>query len=301
MIKLLKHISVLSIAAAAIALAGNASAETLSGYLNENTQTMTHSITLPSDGTLQLSVTIDSTLSLSISTYYGITIFDSDGTTMLQGFSGPTGGTDTTGSYGPFALKAGTYHIRFARWTGSGSYSAAATHTTQPIAGDSEPDDTVAQARAAVLNSGITGHLGYIGGGGGTAPDELDWWIFSIPSDGEVRVAVSIDSTLSLATSLYHGITIFDSNGTTQLEGFSVDTGSTAGDFGPFPLKAGNYYLRVARAYGYGGYSVQLTADTIFSTTTTARFHYFHYDQRWTGRRSPESRGMGCLRQRLRG
>jgi hypothetical protein len=269
MIKMLKHISVLSIAAAVFALVSNASAETLSGYLDENTQTRTHSITLPSDGTLQLSVTIDQSLSLAISTYYGITIFDSDGTTMLQGFSGPTGGTDTDGIYGPFALKAGPYQIRFARWTGSGSYTVAAAHTPQPLAGDNEPDNTVAQAQAAALNSSITGHLGYIGGGGGTAPDELDWWIFSIPSDGEVRVAVSIDSTLSLATSLYHGITIFDSNGTTQLEGFSVDTGSTAGDFGPFPLKAGNYYLRVARAYGYGGYSMQLTSDTISTITTT--------------------------------
>ena len=54
MIKLLKHISVLSIAAAVFALVGNASAETFSGYLDENTKTMTHSITLPSDGEVRL-------------------------------------------------------------------------------------------------------------------------------------------------------------------------------------------------------------------------------------------------------
>ena len=93
MIKLLKHISVLSIAAAVFALAGNASAETFSGYLDENTKTMLHSITLPSDGEVRVAVSIDSTLSLATSLYTGITIFDSNGTTQLEGFSVDTGST----------------------------------------------------------------------------------------------------------------------------------------------------------------------------------------------------------------
>ena len=275
MIKLLKHISVLSIAAAVFALAGNASAETFSGYLDENTKTMLHSITLPSDGEVRVAVSIDSTLSLATSLYTGITIFDSNGTTQLEGFSVDTG--STAGEFGPFPLKAGNYYLRVSRAYGYGSYTLTVNHSPQPLTNDTEPNNTSAAAKSAAVGSSITGHLGYIGGGGGTAPDELDWWILSIPSDGEVRIAVSIDSTLSLATSLYTGITIFDSNGTTQLEGFSVDTGSTAGDFGPFPLKAGNYYLRVSRAYGYGGYTLTvnhspqpLTNDTEPNNTSAA-------------------------------
>jgi hypothetical protein len=255
---ILKTALALCIAIVISLLFSYASAETFTGYLDEVTQTQTRSFTLPSDGELRLSVTIDQTLSLATSYYHGITIFDSDGITTLQGFPGPTGGGDYIGNYGPFPLKAGTYYVRFARWTGNGNYTATTTHTPQPLANDSEPDDNSLHAHSIPANWSVTGHLGYYGGGGGTTPDELDWWLVSIPADGEFRITLTRDSTLSLATSYYNGLTIYDSNGTTWLEGLSLFDENITGTFGPFPLKSGTYYLQVSRAYGYGGYTLTL-------------------------------------------
>ena len=216
MLKLLKLISVLSIAAAVFALVSNASAETFSGYLDENTKTMLHSITLPSDGEVRVAVSIDSTLSLATSLYHGITIFDSNGTTQLEGFSVDTG--NTTGDFGPFPLKAGNYYLRVSRAYGYGGYTLTVNHSPQPLTNDTEPNNTSAAAKSAAVGSSITGHLGYIGGGGGVAPDELDWWSFTMPAPGDLRLTITIDPTLNLVTSYYHGISILAGDGTTEVQ-----------------------------------------------------------------------------------
>ena len=250
-------------------------ADIFSGTLNNTTPSKTHTLVLANNGKLTINALIDSTLCLGYSEG-GITIFDSDGITVLEDFNGPYGGSDTEGSYGPFPLRAGTYYIKVKRYnTSYGNYSLSTSFTPiSPLTtNDIEPNETSATATNMPLNTAVTGQLGYYGGGQGTSADSQDWWKVIIPKYGSLTLNAQINSTLCLGYS-EGGITIFDSDGITVLEDFNGPYGGsdTEGSYGPFVLNAGTYYIRVKRYdTSFGVYSLYASIPVPVTTTTTTR------------------------------
>jgi len=131
------------------------SAEIFNNYLDDANPSYTHTLELANNGRFSINVLIDSTLSLW-GGGSGITIFDSDGITLLEQFDGPMGDSDTNGSYGEFPLLAGTYYIRVAIYnTSYGNYSLSTKFTpiSPLVTDDIEPNETSATATNIPLNS----------------------------------------------------------------------------------------------------------------------------------------------------
>jgi len=277
--KSLKLYTVILILMSIILISESVSADTftLTGILGSGGEN-THSFTLSSDGELVLDITVASSLDLSFRFNTCLLLYDSDGTTWIWSGNGPCGTCGTTNmTLAPLNLKAGIYYLEVSGHRGEGSYTIAATHTPSAFSNDTEPNDEVSQAQATTLSVGMTGHLGYVGGGSGRTDDEIDWWSFSAPSDGELTLDIEVASTLDLSFQSHTCITIFESDGTTLVwsgNGPCGSCGTTNSTLGPIDLETGSYSIRVRKSGGsYGGYGIETTFSsngTTTSTTTTA-------------------------------
>ncbi len=245
----------------------NVSANTFSGYIDENNRDAWHSITFATDGELLLNMTVDATLNLNNSS--SLRIYESNKTTSIESFKGPAGSSDLSGSYGPVPLKAGSYYIKVYRKDGYGAYTLDVTQTGQPLVNDTEPNDAFQYAAVATVGASVTGHLGYMGGGSGSSSDREDWWQITLGSSGALTLEAAIDATLNLNTT--YGLSIYDVNGSSRVSYFSGPAGGSdlSGNYGPVPLNAGTYYIKIYRKEGYGAYSLQInfSAQPVASDT----------------------------------
>ncbi|MCX7634841.1 MAG: choice-of-anchor D domain-containing protein, partial [Syntrophales bacterium] len=117
-----------------------------------------------------------------------------------------------------------------------------------------EPNDDYLAAKQININSSTTGHLGYIGPNGNT-PDSVDWYKLTAPADGLLTIMLTIDATLNIGSGY---VSLYGADGTTQLKAWSGPTGGSnlTGSY-TYSLKAGTYYIKLARYSGYGGYTLR--------------------------------------------
>ena len=164
------------------------------------------------------------------------------------------------GRYGTFSqvsgfVRPGTYYVKVHKWLGrAGSYEIKSDFFPPPLANDAEGNDTYQTASTVLVNSTVTGHLGYLKGG---FTDTQDFWKFVVPNDGKITVQVTSDSADRSGAILDLDLAIYDMNGTSSI--------ASDGSYGKFSeciayLQPGTFYVRVNRWQGNAGsYTMTLT------------------------------------------
>lgn len=198
-----------------------------------------------------ITTTADGSLTVNISTANAslleqdANLYDVDGTTLLD-HDGENGTTSTLSFPN---LLPGTYQVKVYLYSGVGaSYSISNTFTAQPIANNTEPNDTQAQAATIAINTSTPGHLGYYGNG---FTDAADWFKVTTPSDGVLTISAYSDTTLDA------DLNIYDIDGATLLQ---HDGQSTRSSLVSVPnLKPGTYFIKYYKYTGYGGYNLTTT------------------------------------------
>jgi len=226
----------------------------ISDTLNNQTAKISYNVSILHDGNLYFLVTVDPTLNLSIfgGMYAAIRIYSNAGTDMYH-FVGPSGGNQTSISTGPYPIKAGNYVFELNSAGGSGNFTLTPYYTQSIFNNDNEPNDGTENAIAIDINTYYEGHLGYLGGAYGTL-DIVDFYKFSLNKKTDLKYNIIVDPTLNL-----NPIRIYSNDGTTILNSFSGPSGGnqTSVTGGPITLEAGNYYVAVNRANGFGGYKIK--------------------------------------------
>ena len=197
-------------------------------------------VTLPSDGSLFVEAIASGGL-----TDIELHIYDTDGTTQISYLDISTGVKENTHKSN---LKAGTYYIRAARYSGSGSYTIRTVFTAALYDNDTESNDTYQTALLLGPNAETTGHIGYYGS---NSTDYYDWYKITLPSDGSLKAHSESDS----ADVELH---LYDVDGTSQISSLDISTGLIE-ETHKNNLMAGTYYLRAALYNKYGGYRLTTT------------------------------------------
>ncbi len=215
-----------------------------------------YSITLSSDGNLQLTVNPDGSLRT------GIQLFDSNGYLML--LSKDNAGKGGSDSITYANLAAGTYYALVYQSDGYGSYSIVSQFTSNSAPNDSETNDSLAQAVSlSFINYNATsqGHLGYYGN---QYRDQRDYYRVTIPNYGKLNLSF----TAGAGDNVDLGYAVFDATG-------RYLAGSGSNTFTVADLSAGTYYIRLYLESRYGAYTFNCgfeaqTAPTPFSQATSA-------------------------------
>jgi len=234
-------------------------------------------ITTTEDGWLRVQVRSDS-LDLRGDQKFDLdfTMYDINGTSYISSDSR----TGTFSQVDAF-LRPGTYFVRVNRWTGrGGSYDIKSEFFASPLANEAaEGNDTYQTASTAVVNGGVTGHLGYSTNG---STDTQDYWKFTIAGDGKVTVGVTSDSLDRSGARYDLDLTLYDVNGTTYL---TSDSRSGAISECIVYLRPGTYYAKLSRWIGNGAsYTMRVThaspvrandveGNDWFATSTTLAFN----------------------------
>ncbi|HOB97334.1 MAG TPA: Ig domain-containing protein [Verrucomicrobiota bacterium] len=244
-------------------------AEVFTGSLDVASQpTVVIPLTLTKDGSLSLEITVGPYLNLNanaaVGVNHGVIVYDSTGTNQLYG---AVQGQDSTVTHVVQGLGAGSYSVRLTaigsfHSLGWGPYTMITSETPDPLPNDAEPNDDFDRALTASLGAEVTGHLGYYGGGGGTATDLQDWYRLTLPHAGNLELEVGLSKLLNLNVNASigadNGIVVFDSDAATVLFG-AVQGQNSTNTHVVTRLKPGLYYLRLAKidnAGYYGSYSV---------------------------------------------
>ena len=206
----------------------------------------------PTDGQLALEITTGPDLNL----LNGVFVYDSDGKTQL---AWRTQGPSETKIHVVNQLRAGTYVIALVKDTRTqyyGSYSLTARHAPDGLDNDSEPNDAEAQAQSMLLNTLVTGHLGFLGGGLGTTVDQDDWWVFTLPDSDSVEIELATGADLNL----FNGVMVYQDDASKRIYWGSQGSGDSKrhilGDLG-----SGRYLLRLvkdSRPWYWGSYSLRV-------------------------------------------
>ena len=229
----------------AITLGANGSTTGHLGYFtNQIVDTKDwYKIELPLDGALRVLIKSDSTLDIDANLY------DVDGTTQIF-HDGRAG--DSTILFMP-NLKAGVYYAKPYAYTGYGGYTITSSFIAQPLANDTEPNDTSTQANALTMNHTLQGHLGYFSNG---KTDVYDWFSIVQSSAGPLWVSVNTDSTLDADCDMYNA---------GDLSSVSHDGQAGIHSYvGGASLAAGVYLVRVKAYTGYGGYRIVAGSQQTF-------------------------------------
>lgn len=236
-------------------------AQTFTGSLYADSHpTVIIPITLAHDGALSLNIATGPNLNLNANASVGVTegiiVYDSTGVARLYGALQGQGSTATHVVNG---LGAGTYYVRltvignYPSLPGD-SYSMIVSEIPDPLSNDSEPNDAIASAKATVLDTAFTGHLGYLGPQ--SVIDKQDLWYVQIPADGTLQFEIATGEHLNLnineSVGANAGIILLDSDGSTAF--YSALQGQNTTNTHSIPkLKAGTYYLRLV-VIGIPGY-----------------------------------------------
>ncbi len=203
------------------------------------------SVTTTTDGKLVVATLSDPTLEIDNA------IYDQDRKTVLASYK--TGGAHVDDTSEVLNLGSGTYYVRTLRYAGFGTYSITNGFQPAPLANDAEPNGTAAGAKALVLNTRGTGHLGYYQSG---LTDDNDYFTIAVASAVDT-LFVRTDASPTLEIDMH----------LTNAAGGVVGGGTVSGivELATAPkIPAGTYYLQVKRWSGYGSYYV------IASTTRPA-------------------------------
>jgi hypothetical protein len=153
------------------------------------------------------------------------------------------------GSWGAEALTSvsnllpGTYYIYVPHYDGYGSYTLTTTFTKAALIDDTEPNDTQDKAQAILLADTVYARIGYTNAG---YTDKVDWYRFSIPEDGNVRIRFLAEPTLQLNNPSLCTENNVNRKGSPQWGSdflFAIDG-----------LAKGEYWLCVPQYSGYGAY-----------------------------------------------
>ncbi len=216
------------------------------GAIGTATDVDWYKVTTTTDGQLNL------TLAVSNGLYTYFTIYDNDGTTVLQ--STYTAGTS---SYSVDGLAVGTYYIQiYPYYPGQmPAYTLSNTLTAATPANDAEPDSTRAQALVLPLNGSKTGHIGYYYN---HHRDSVDVYKVTTTADGRLRL------TMASANGQNVYIDLYDNNGTILLG--SAYTAGTAVLVDKDGLAAGTYYVRI-HTYYTTEFAPYTLSDSLFVPT----------------------------------
>lgn len=208
-----------------------------------------HAFTLVDDTEIKLYSTLSSGATCGNT---GFSIVTGDGRTdvVRSGFAG----CDPLVRSGPWALKAGSYLLKFWHNGSGGTYQVRMDTEVSTAALDTEPNDSPATALSLTPGASAQGHLGY---GDGRATDGGDYYRVVLPSDGALGISLFTDPTLPTSA---RGYTVFAADGTSTI----ANTGQ---------MTAGTYYLGLWAdtyyAQAYGGYTLQTTFTPSTPTTPT--------------------------------
>jgi hypothetical protein len=193
-----------------------------------------YKVVIPADGDLTVRVTPSPTLRVYL--YF----YDTDGVSAVAG--APPGGFGATVPMTVAHLGPGTYYVGIYRYDGYGGYTLDSFWNRQPIANDSEPNDTY---QTAIPFTSGTGHLGY----SRTSYKDRDTADFyALTGSGTLSVTAQPTSTLRISLLLYNA-------------GGGEIAHADGSDFGAAVtltvknLPAGNYFVAVLRYDGYGAYT----------------------------------------------
>ena len=251
-----------------LSTAALAGAQTFIGYLDvHGSATQVIPITLTNDGSLSLQISVGPALNLNANAAVGVSegviVYDTTGTNRLYG---AVQGEGTTATHIVNGLAAGNYSVRltaigYFEGLGWGSYTLIAAQTPDPLPNDPEPNDDFDDALTAVLDTPVTGHLGYLGNA--SVMEKQDYWKVTIPADGTLHLDIAAGAVLNLNqnASLGNsgGIMVYDADRSTVFYSAVQGQNTTATHSAP-KLKAGTYYVRlVVLGPGYYG-SYQMTA-----------------------------------------
>ena len=198
-------------------------------------------LNMSQDGQLQLNLTQGAGM------YHGIYLYDNDGTTLLaNNFEYATVSTIR------YNLSAGTYYAKVDNYSATyySGYSLQFVATPTAYASDAEPNEDYTEASVTIPVGGtVNGHIGFYRNGG--TYDTDDWYKFTTTEDGIISL------TLNQGTGMYHGIYLYDADGTTLLDNtFNYTTTTVA----VTNLAAGDYYAKIDNynATYYSSYSLTL-------------------------------------------
>jgi hypothetical protein len=206
-----------------------------------------YKFTVNNDGRLTISDTTTSTLD------YTLSMFEEDGTTLLRQMIRYK---DNSGTTIAISLLPGTYYVKFDRYGGDyttyGEYSYTLKFIQTSRPGDAEPNDVFNDAQEILLNTSVSGNLGYRKTG---MYDNSDWYAFTVPADGRLTLRDTTASTLEYMAGLY------EEDGTTliyEFRRFHDNSGTPIA----ISLLPGKYYLQFDK-YGadysiYGEYTFTL-------------------------------------------
>lgn len=194
------------------------------------------SVTLPDDGSLELTVYPDGDLRV------GMRLIDWDGYTELRYVDSRDAGGSETILYPNLA--AGTYYCQIIHAAGAGSYSLTSRFNAAPTGGDSETNGAreipLAPSADGGLQGSLTGRIGYFGG---QTQDDMDIYQVNVPGYGNLKLEYEFTSGDSQQATLR----ILDTENRYLSETNDPSLNSTV-------LKAGVYTVIFIRRGGYGGY-----------------------------------------------
>lgn len=145
-------------------------------------------------------------------------------------------------------LLAGKYLLYLERRDGYGNYEISFSFTPNRSS-EPEPNDHVHQAVPIAINSGSFGHLGY---DKTFYSDDVDWYRFTLPQDGELVMTTHAEPTVGIYCNLFYD------DGSTYIgrtdHWYTADPRSlTLPD-----AKAGVYYVQFYKRDGYGAYELHI-------------------------------------------
>lgn len=198
-----------------------------------------HAFTLADDTEIKLYSTLTNGATCG-NTGFSIVTGDGGADVVRSGFAS----CDPLVRNGPWALKAGSYLLKFWHNGSGGTYQVRMNTVVSAAALDTEPNDSPATALSLSPGASAQGHLGY---GDGRTADGGDYYRVLLPSDGALGVSLTADPTLPTSA---RGYTVFSADGT-----------STVRDLRQ--MAAGTYYIGLWAdtyyAQAYGGYTLQTT------------------------------------------
>ena len=151
------------------------------------------------------------TLDIEPSSYFNLSIYDSNGVTSLGSASSDLVSVTRNGVAARCVLYPCT--LLFNYFTTEDIHSQIHLHP-QVSPNDAEPNDVSTQALVLPENGSTQGHIGYRYNGG--SYDEDDWYELTTTSDGDVTVS------LAYSVGMYHRLYLYAADGVTNLASTGV-------------------------------------------------------------------------------
>ena len=199
---------------------------------------------IPSDGKIEIVENPSSNL------YSGMSIYDLGGTHEFRSKSARKASADTLIYEN---LAAGEYYVRIYNWNYCfGSYKMKVNFYPTDYANDTEPNDVYFDAKQLIFNVETTGHVGFYYN---DIVDYYDWYWFTLPSSGKIKIVEMVSKDL------YSGICLFNTNGTQELYSRYARKGMADTLIYNEVLPAGNYFIRISNwNSSFGSYSLKVSS-----------------------------------------